>query len=1405
MYTAEMQDKFIRVIDSQNEAPQPTPICMADVFRDTVTRHSQRIAVIDGEFRWPYETLDKHADSYALKLQRLGICHGDRVGIWATRSAECLAAMLGILKCGAAYVPLDAEFPLQRITDSLSDCSAKVIIVDAALAAQITGFSLPRIVLGATTGGQGWTEGSEGSPGGLSEQPKGQRGDLPTGIPLPLGTSQGIRSEADRTTGHGDRELDYLAYIIYTSGTTGRPKGVPVSHRNIWHLVEAEAALFRITPDDRVFHGFSIAFDASLEEIWMAFRSGAALVIGSTELMRSGPQLADFLTQHSVTVLSCVPTLLMMMERDFPTLRLLIVGGEACSAEIVRRWAIPGRRMVNTYGPTETTVVATWADVTPDLPVRIGRGLPGWTTYVVDDQLAPVKDNTPGELLIGGRGVVCGYLNRPELTAEKFVKLPWCDERLYRTGDLVRLDADGQLEFLGRIDQQVKLRGFRIELGEIEAVLMSIPGIAASAVTVHRDLADGDLLAAYVILKSQISGDFDEAACRKTLRDRLPPYMIPGSFTVLDSLPTLSSGKLDRNSLPHPDRSVMSALVLVAPPDFTHTEVAVWEYWHRLFPGNVIDRNDSFFDLGGQSLLATKLVSEMRTRLEWSSLSVMELYRSPTLAAFAARLDELTALRKAKLSEASLASTQQTESAQKHQAIESVAVRSGRHFCCGFAQLSAIYILLIFTLPYWFPIFTVWDILVERDSEHQLFIALIFGTSLFYLLLPMQLAMSLAVKWLVIGRCKPGRYRVWGTYYFRFWFVQQVTRLFPTSHLRGMPWLNVYFRLMGAKIGNHVHLATDEFVAFDLLSIGDETSIEHDAVLSTATVEGGWLILGRIDIGSRCHVGSRAWLGLGSRMDDESELDDGAMLPPGSIIGAGERWFGSPARPVPNNPEEIDYERPSQLYDWPPQPAPQTNSTAVLNTGYAMGIVVLSLFPTIAVLPGAFLLGYIDTHFCDFTIGYRDLWKVVLALPFATALHVIVQTMMIAATKWILIGRLKEGVRSVHSLWYVRKWLVDALMHLSLDQLFPMYSTIYLIPWLRLLGAKLGKNVEVSTVEGWNPDLVKLDDGVFVADAVCLGPSVVRRGWSLVRSVSVGKNSFLGNSAMIPGGTHLGDKTLIGVLSKSPNDPADAARVDASWLGIPAMFLPHRDINTDFDKETTYAPSLRLRILRAVIEFCRVILPESLVVLTVFMAFQFASDILHHGAVSDVTFLLVFPLLIGLAGVASMAITVVLKWLIIGRYTAQERPLWSTFVWRSEFVNCLHEHLAMPMFGAFILGTPALPFYFRLLGAKIGRRCLMDSANLTEFDLVKLGNESMLNNNCDPQTHLFEDRVMKMSYVQIGNGCSVGSRSVVLYDAKLSDNTTVLGNSLVMKGEHLPPNSRWYGSPAQRLDSEPGL
>jgi len=268
-----------------------------------------------------------------------------------------------------------------------------------------------------------------------------------------------------------------------------------------------------------------------------------------------------------------------------------------------------------------------------------------------------------------------------------------------------------------------------------------------------------------------------------------------------------------------------------------------------------------------------------------------------------------------------------------------------------------------------------------------------------------------------------------------------------------------------------------------------------------------------------------------------------------------------------------------------------------------------------------------------------------------------------------------------------------------------------------------------------------------------------------------------------------------------PDDPQAAAIVDAAWLGIPAMRLPRYQASTAFGAAYTSQPPWRLMLARLVIEFFRVTLPGALVVLCVFLAFLVASDLLDAAMVTDTAFLGLFPLLIGGAGVLAAALTILLKWVIIGRYSPQETPLWSTFVWRSELINALHEHLAMPLCGTFLLGTPLMPWYFRLLGAHMGRRCAMDSPYLTEFDLVHVGDDVALNRECDAQTHLFEDRVMKMSHVRIGNGCAIGSRAVVLYDAELGDGSVLLGHSLVMKGETIPPYTHWAGSPARCWDT----
>ncbi|MGY0035258.1 amino acid adenylation domain-containing protein [Pedobacter sp. NJ-S-72] len=307
------------------------------------------------------------------------------------------------------------------------------------------------------------------------------------------------------------------AYMIYTSGSTGRPKGVIISHGAISNLVKGEDRLFELGPNDKVAQVFSVAFDASLEEIWLAFRSGATLFPVSEAVMHSGADLSEFIDTHQLTVLSTVPTMLSMMQVPLPSLRLLILGGENCPHELLLPWHHSGLRIVNTYGPTEATVIATYADFDPLHKITIGKPAVNYYTCIVDEQLLPVPIGVPGELCIGGPGLAIGYLHQPDLTAEKFIQpafplpegTPPC---LYRSGDLARFNGDGNIEFLGRIDLQVKLRGYRIELSEIESQLLQIESIKNAVVTVKEDEQKVQRLVAYLILKGE-KDTFNEESC----------------------------------------------------------------------------------------------------------------------------------------------------------------------------------------------------------------------------------------------------------------------------------------------------------------------------------------------------------------------------------------------------------------------------------------------------------------------------------------------------------------------------------------------------------------------------------------------------------------------------------------------------------------------------------------------------------------------------------------------------------------------------------------------------------------------------------------------------------------------------------------------------------------------------
>lgn len=1290
------------------------------LFLDACARHASRVAVEEVDLALTYGALEARSRAVAAALADAGVRPGDRVGVRLDRGADACATLLGVLRAGAAYVPCDMSFPAARI---------EAVWADAEVACVVENEPMPGAGLRSFT------------PERLQAAGSG------------------------RAAPEADIGPESPAYLIFTSGSTGAPKGVVVPHRAAAAFVEGEHAFFDITPEDRIAHGFSLAFDAAVEELWLAWRHGATLVVVPGDTARSPDAMPVFLRERRVTVWSTVPTFLAATDADIPPVRLLIVGGEACSDALVRRFARFGRRMANTYGPTETAVVATAAFLTPDRPVTIGRALPGYVARVVGESGAPVARGEPGELWIGGAGVTSGYWRRPELTAAKFVVAAFAGGAVfYRSGDLVCEEPDGSLRFHGRIDEQVKLRGYRIELGEIENALAALPGVAGASVRVWDD-AEGDYLAAYVATSPGVT--HDERALRGRLAERLPAYMVPARILFSDALPVGVSGKTDRRRLPRPDAT--SSAEPDAGADLTPTERLVRELWRESLSGVSPAKETDFFEAGGHSLTAAKLVSRLRRMPAFAAVSVADVYAEPRLAGFAAKLDALAAT--------------------APRAAAPPPPRDGRiarrHFLCGVAQFLSLYPLLLIASPAWLFAWAMYHIYIARESDDQVAVLTLAGAAAILGFAPIRMAFAVATKWLLLGRVKPGRYRLWGFWYWRFWFVNRVFAFASSGGMRGTPWLNFYLRSLGANVAPDAHIETNFIGVPDLLVIGPGASVGHDAALPGYTVVGGEILVGRIVVGRDACIGAKCLLSHDTELGEGAELADGTLLTPGRRVPPGEILEGAPAKRTGT----VDPKTAS---------APTRCPTGLL-LAFAAAHPVLALIPAVAAMPGAWLLAYVDAGYCDFYEGYADVWKLAAAAIPAAVLYVATLALLVAGAKWLLLGRVRAGAYPLRSWKRLRHWFVEALMSLSLETLFPFFATVYTPSWLRLLGAKIGAWTEVSTAENMNPDLLRLGSGVFVADAVCLGASRVRRGVVTLDTVEVGDNTFLGNNGVAPGGVRLGPDGLVGVLSKAPSCP-EARECGRSWLGLPAFELPRRQQSADFGERLTRRPTTGLFLGRAFVEFWRIVLPGALTGFTAFVLFLFADDLVSDERVGYAGLVLLFPLLLFILGVVLAGFAIVVKWLVAGRFRPCEHPLWSHGVWRAEFVAAMHEHVAVPALAGMLLGTPFAPWYYRMLGARFGRRVYCETVYMTEFDLVRVDDGAALNMGCDLQTHLFEDRVMKMSRLRIGRDASVGAFAVVLYDAEVGDAARVAGQSLVMKGETAVAGGLWAGVPARRTE-----
>ncbi|HUS97774.1 MAG TPA: amino acid adenylation domain-containing protein, partial [Hyphomicrobiaceae bacterium] len=806
-------------------------------------------ALAIGQTTVSFAELDSRANQIARVLAHKGLAAGDRVGLILDRSISSYAALLAVLKLGAAYVPLDVRYPSDRVSFIARDAEIAAMISVAAGQNAVRSLEIPIFDLEAIA---------------LSAQHEATDRIPASALPA-----------AD----------DELCYIIYTSGSTGNPKGVAVDHSSICNFVTVAGEVYQYSPADRVFQGMTLAFDFSVEELWVPLIAGATLVPSPADVQLVGRDLAQFLNENQITSLCCVPTLLATLDEEIPRLDFLLVSGEACPQDLVTRWHRPGRRMLNAYGPTEATVTATWVDLAPGAAVTIGGPLPTYAVVILDpDRDALVEgEGATGEIGIAGIGLAVGYVNRDDLTAkafiEDFLQLPDNpSHRIYRSGDLGRINAARQIEYLGRIDTQVKIRGYRVELSEIENVLLRVRGISQAVVTVFVPPAAGmqspppELAAYYTRFKDQPAPGIDDIM--QTLRGRLPGYMIPAYIQELDRIPMLPSDKADRKALPPPSgpRVVSSTRAFVAPNSGTEKTIA--ETLAEMLGLEQVSVEDNFFeDLGAHSLLMARFLASLQQRLPGVALAISDVYSAPTVAEFAKVVETATA------------------SGKPLRRVEPAHIASDfDYYLCGTLQF-LYYVAILVLYGGLGGAGSLWILEAEGLPEFATRGMVFAAAALTFLSL-----FPVAMKWLLVGRWRAEKFPIWGLRYFRFWLVRELISSNPLVLFRGTPLFNAYLRMLGAKVGqDSIILSRSMPVATDLISIGSRSVLRKQCVITGHRAENGWIELGGIELGANCIVGEGSVIDINTAMGDGAQLGHASSLQAGQSVPAGARYHGSPA------------------------------------------------------------------------------------------------------------------------------------------------------------------------------------------------------------------------------------------------------------------------------------------------------------------------------------------------------------------------------------------------------------------------------------------------------------------------------------------------------------------------------
>jgi non-ribosomal peptide synthetase-like protein len=1329
---------------------QTSPVLLHQFFFSAAQRWPERTAVeIPPGHGRPdrrcitYAELGRQADAVAGALR--GVAGRDSiVAILLPRRSERLySAQLGTLKAGGAYASIDPAFPDGRIREILED---------------------------AWGGPPGLPPPGGLPPGGLPEAGQEARPALLTdaegaarALRIGFGGRILVVDELEDSPAAPSENLAdpaSLAYVIYTSGTTGRPKGVMVEHRSIVNLVASDIEEFRLAPDARVAQNSSPAYDSSVEEIWLAFAAGATLVVVDDDTVRLGPDLVPWLRRERITVFCPPPTLLRAMacedpQAELPELGFIYTGGEPLPQDLADRWS-KGKRLVNGYGPTECAVTATRTYIYPGEPVTIGHPIPGLQAWVLDGSLEEVAEGQWGELCLGGIGLARGYRNRPEQTAGKFVSHPRFG-RIYRTGDLVHRAADGSYFFHGRADTQVKIRGYRIELEEIETRLAGWRGVRSAACAVQ----DGALAAFIVPENGWLPKEFGplEAALRETL----PDYMVPSRFGILRELPLTVGGKLNRAALPRLNGQPGNKAG-IAPRNPLEAHVAeVFRDVLGLENAVAIDA-DFFADLGGNSLRAAQVVTRLRNDDAATPVTVRDVYEGRTVAGVAARI----------VGQASWPASEPASGP---------ANTPGRpgglpHLA---TLIQTVWLLAIFSATAMVGYWGVFDLAPSMMLSMGLIPSLLLAPVLFFAGLavytPLAVLAAAAVKRCLIGRYRPLRAPVWGSFYVRNWIVQQAVRGIPWWLIEGTGFQAMALRALGARIGRRVHIHRGVDLrqgGWDLLDIGDDVTIGQEAIVGLVELEYGQILVRPVSLGDGATLDIRSGVSGDARLEAGACLTPLSWLPPSGAIPSGERWDGIPAKPAgyaPAAPEAV-----AGLSPW-------KHDLLMILARCAIGELPL-LIPELLAAVAAVALG-LDAERISRWLDHPTLQPAMLLAAMALVTLSVPLTLAIEALIVRAMGRVPEGVIGRWSPAYIRVRMKTELLEAAGAWLA---GALFWPVWLRWAGMKVGRGCEISTILDTVPELVEIGEGTFLADGIYVGGPRLHRGTVTLAATRLGSGVYLGNHVVIPAGSVLPDNVLLGVCTVV----GEHMRNGGSWFGHPPFELPRREV-VECDRRLTYNPSFIRYATRLFWELMRFTLPippmlAALLWLRAVSAAEAAGGWLLVSAAVCLAALAAEALLCLLA--------VGVKWSLLGRVRPGQHPFWACWCGRWDFLYVAWEAWARPTL-SHLEGTLLLSWYLRAMGMKLGKRVVLGPGFAQVVDPDMLIVEDGATVNAMFQAHTFEDRVLKMDYVHVRPGATLGFATVPLYGADIGAGAYVAPHSVIMKQERLLPGVRYEGAPTR--------